>query len=634
MTDTLVRQLPAEGEAMSSSRPQRVPKDDEGPRAPRFLGARSVALCVLVLGLLTTVVVALFMSGQVNRENEVRLARAQDLLERDLVARVGIYAETLVGLQGLYAASDEVTRAEFVGFIEAADVFERFPGLQGLSFSPVVLRSDVARYEADVRNDTSVNGIGYPDFAVRTDGNAEDLFVVDFITPFEGNEAAFGFDLGSNPARRAAVEEARDSGLKVATSPITLVQEEDEQVGVLLLAPAYNGPADTLEERRANFVGVFSAVLRMGDFLDGASSQSEVSFAVFDQSADQVENPNGRTALYSSGTTDLTNTAPTVTIDVGSREWGIALDPLSVPRAGHRRSLIVLAGVLAALPYAAASYFSYKERDRLVRQAAELRAANSEIRRDQAIATEARTALAARGRQLETANHELEQFISLAAHDLQAPLRTISSYAVLIPDTLSQVTPETQDYLDRVTASTGRMSQLLVDLLAYSRLGWDQRPEPLELGRLAAMVVDDVIGAGDAEVTIDPSPTVVGHATHLRLLLQNLIDNAVKFAKPDEPLSIKVRYERQAAHHVISVEDNGVGFDNEYSDRVFSVFQRLPGTDHVSGTGIGLAHCQKIARMHNGDAWATSTPGVGSIFSFSLAIEPEATNQPRQGQDL
>ncbi len=246
----------------------------------------------------------------------------------------------------------------------------------------------------------------------------------------------------------------------------------------------------------------------------------------------------------------------------------------------------------------------------------------SKITRDLTERRLTEAALTARTDQLEAANEQLEQFIYIAAHDLQAPIRTISNYVHLIGDEPgTELDPIQRQYLDKVLESTARMGQLLNDLLSYARIGWDADAEAVDLASLVAEVVDDVLGTDrdTVDLEIGPLPTVAGHATYLRLALQNLVDNAVKYAEPERRLELRITAEQTDGTWVVAVADNGIGFSNAVHDRVFSVFQRLPNTEHIAGSGIGLAHCRKIARMHHGEAWAESVFGEGSTFYLSLA---------------
>ncbi len=246
----------------------------------------------------------------------------------------------------------------------------------------------------------------------------------------------------------------------------------------------------------------------------------------------------------------------------------------------------------------------------------------SKITRDLTQKRTTQAALTARTDQLEAANDELEQFVYTAAHDLQAPIRTISGYVHLINEAPDHpFDGRLREYLDRIVDSTARMSQLLNDLLGYARIGWDAEPEAVDLGELIDDVIGDVLRSDrdDVDIEIAALPTVMGHPTYLRLALRNLVDNAVKYAKPDEPLELRIGAEQADGTWVVSVADNGIGFSDRVRDRVFSVFQRLPNTAHIDGSGIGLAHCRKIARMHRGDAWAESAPGEGSTFYLSVA---------------
>ena len=180
------------------------------------------------------------------------------------------YVDILYGARGLFAASQDVRRDDWQAFIEASDIQKRFAGIQALEFIPKITQEEKDSFVEQVRLDTSINPLGYPDFDIYPEGNREIYFVVDYVEPFEGNEKAFGVDLRSEPSRYAALKKARDTGLPVATAPITLVQETETQAGFLIFLPVYkNGMLlDSVEERQEALDGFVLAVFRAGDLLD------------------------------------------------------------------------------------------------------------------------------------------------------------------------------------------------------------------------------------------------------------------------------------------------------------------------------------------------------------------------------
>ncbi|MFL5352175.1 sensor histidine kinase [Archangium sp.] len=229
---------------------------------------------------------------------------------------------------------------------------------------------------------------------------------------------------------------------------------------------------------------------------------------------------------------------------------------------------------------------------------------------------------------LEQSNRELENFASVASHDLQEPLRKIQTFSERLTATCASVlSPEGRDYLERMSNAAARMRTLIDDLLAYSRIS--SRAQPfvrVNLQQLALEVVDDLelaIAQAGAAVTVGELPTVEADPAQMRQLLQNLLSNALKFHREGVPPSISIQGGLDAEGRLaeLRVEDNGIGFEVKYLDRIFALFQRLHGRGKYEGTGIGLAICRKIAERHGGSIDARSTPGQGSTFIVTLPLK-------------
>ena len=224
--------------------------------------------------------------------------------------------------------------------------------------------------------------------------------------------------------------------------------------------------------------------------------------------------------------------------------------------------------------------------------------------------------------ELRRSNAELEQFAYVASHDLQEPLRTVSSYCQLLERRCkTRLDEDGLAYLNYAVAGAKRMQLLISDLLEFSRVGTRGKPfAPTDLNQVFSDAVSNLDRAIDdnmAKVTADALPTVDGDAVQLTQLLQNLMGNAIKF-RGAAPPAVHVAAEAKAEEWVITVSDNGIGIEPQYRERVFQIFQRLHERDKYEGTGIGLAVCKKIVERHGGRIWVEGAPGEGSIFSFSL----------------
>jgi len=256
---------------------------------------------------------------------------------------------------------------------------------------------------------------------------------------------------------------------------------------------------------------------------------------------------------------------------------------------------------------------------RVLRNATELSVAHEQL-------DASNRTLQRRAKELERSNAELEQFASIASHDLQEPLRKVQMFSQraleVDGDNLSA---KGRDYLQRNTEAASRMQMLIEDLLLFSRVGTQSRPfVEIDLNKAAAAVVSDLettIQAGGGKVEVGKLPTVVCDETQIRQLFQNLISNAIKFRREDVAPVVRIDGEVEGRFAHLSFRDNGIGFDPRYANRIFRVFERLHGRGEYPGTGIGLALCRKIAERHGGSISVDSTPGEGSVFTVTLPLK-------------
>jgi PAS domain S-box-containing protein len=223
----------------------------------------------------------------------------------------------------------------------------------------------------------------------------------------------------------------------------------------------------------------------------------------------------------------------------------------------------------------------------------------------------------------ETASRELEAFAYSVSHDLRAPLRHVSGFVDLLEDHSRAALDDTgRKHLQRISAAARRMGALIDDLLSFSRMGrTEMQSTPVDLGIMVEDVRREVEqGAAGRRIlwSVAPLPKVQGDPAMLRLVLTNLLSNAVKYTAPRSEARIDVRAVRAGGETVISVRDNGVGFDPRYASKLFGVFQRLHRQDQFEGTGIGLANVRRIVQRHGGRTWAEAEVDRGASFHFSL----------------
>jgi PAS domain S-box-containing protein len=252
----------------------------------------------------------------------------------------------------------------------------------------------------------------------------------------------------------------------------------------------------------------------------------------------------------------------------------------------------------------------------------ELEVANEQLRKEIANREIAEQALLRAAEDLKRSNLDLEQFGYVASHDLQEPLRAVAGYVRLLEHRFPEkLDAKMREYIAGAAEGATRMEHLITDLLAFSRLstaGQPFTPTKLETPLDAALrTLQFSIRSANAKVTSGPMPTVRVDESQMVQLFQNLIANSLKF-RSDRPPQIHVGARAEEGRWVVWVQDNGIGIDPQYLERIFQVFQRLHTRKTYPGTGIGLAICKKIVERHGGRIWVESQPGQGSTFYFSI----------------
>ena len=233
------------------------------------------------------------------------------------------------------------------------------------------------------------------------------------------------------------------------------------------------------------------------------------------------------------------------------------------------------------------------------------------------------TQLEARNTELSRSNRDLAEFASVASHDLQEPLRKIQAFGGRLSDRYSgQLDERGQDYIRRMQHSATRMRTLIEDLLTFSRIQSKAQPfAEVDLNQTVQTVLSDFdlrLQDTHGQIECDELPAIQADAFQMYQLFQNLIGNALKYAKDDVPPVIRITNLSDSQELVVQVKDNGIGFSSHHSDRIFGIFQRLHGREVYDGTGVGLAICKRIVERHHGEITCTAEVGVGATFTVRL----------------
>lgn len=245
------------------------------PKLLNFASQAWVGYAVLALGIVLSAVAAAWTARQVEREVRFRFDSAVAGARNAIDSRIRAYADVLLGVRGLFIASDSVSRSEFREFVDSLELRLRYPGIEAVSYAQRIAAAQKSTFEAAVREDSSTDPRGYPDFRVKPAGDRPEYVVVQYLEPTAGREAALGLDLGGDPVRLAALERVRDSGRIAATGSITLALDPRSPTGFAMRLPVYRKgmPLNSVAQRREAFVGVVATVFIVSDLMRGALSE-------------------------------------------------------------------------------------------------------------------------------------------------------------------------------------------------------------------------------------------------------------------------------------------------------------------------------------------------------------------------
>jgi signal transduction histidine kinase/sensor domain CHASE-containing protein len=588
------------------------------PSSPTLRSA--VPALILVLGLLLTVMAAVSAHRVGERREALQFAGVADGVRHGIESRLDAYIAMLRGGAGLFAASDDVTPADFREYIARLELPSRYPGIQGIGFSAVVPPEAREQVAARVR----AEGVPFEYRPAPAEG--ETVHAIVYLEPLDArNLRALGFNMSSEPVRRAAMEVARDRAEPAASGRVRLVQEEAEpgreQDGFLIYLPVFAGGAvpATVEQRRDRLLGFVYSPFRAGDLLRSILSDGVypgVGVEVYDGDASgdgllhRIEARGER-----SGTREERRA-----MRVAGRPWTLVIR--AAPRTGIGfRDLFVMViaagGTLFSALLAGATRAEMRGREAAERQAAELRASEEALRR---------------------AHQAKDDFLAVVSHELRTPLNAILGWSsMLLRD---QVPPDSRrQALETVHRNARAQVKLVEDLLDMSRavagrLRLDVQPTDVAAVLRAALEAvrpsADAAGVrlewqGDADLGL-----IQADPGRLEQIVWNLLSNAIKFTAAGGV--VRLAATRHWRDVVLEVSDTGIGIPADLLPHVFDPFrQGDPSTTRShGGIGLGLAIVRHIVDLHGGTIMAANdSERSGAVFTVRLPVEPPSRPAPR-----
>lgn len=525
--------------------------------------------------------------------------------------------EVLYSVASLHTVERQFNRSAFKDFVQQA--LHRQPELQALSWNPVVFIDQRTAFEAKAKAEGEV------DFQFREAGplgeflgpNSRPACVpVYFIEPLEPNAAAIGYDLASDSLRLSSIEQARDSGMPVATEPIHLAQGPENKIGFLVVMPVYNGPPPkTITERRDKLAGFAVAVFRVDDlvreFFSTLKNQG-ITAGLYDESRPgQWLYTNEKPVDHPIGV---------VHFEAAGRHWAMPFAPTpefisSVP---HSQSLLVLLGGLGFASLIAAYLYQGWKRSM------ELAAVNAALQEEVAVRKRAEAAA-------EAANEAKSDFLANMSHEIRTPLNAILGYAQLMQRDLTLAHAQ-RDWISGIRASGRHLLGLINEILDLSKIEARQielKPVDFDVVTLAQelaatfhpLCVEKRIRFR-LEIPGHSQSVVRGDEGKLRQILINLVGNAIKFTNSGE---VCLRLSNGVGcQWLFEVFDTGLGIPEAEQADIFKPFHQGSGARHQGGTGLGLTIAKRQVELLGGQLKLQSERGIGSRFFFELPFLPPA----------
>jgi signal transduction histidine kinase/CheY-like chemotaxis protein len=597
--------------------PPPVPARQAAPR-------KTPTILVLLLGMIFSGLLSIILHRVETRDLQDSIEQVAKDRAEVLRGQVMGSMEVLHGIGSLYAARGEVSRGEFRAFV--ADALNRQPELQALAWDPRVPGAERGAWEERAHAD------GFPAFhfteekgggSLGTAGSRDEYFPVYFLETLQKNEAAFGFDVGSEPHRREALEKARDSGLPTATSPVRLAQESGSQRGFVVFHPLYRGTPSTVAERRDQLTGFAVAVFRIGDLVEAslrAAGDKGIAVSIFDAAeSNAIYRQEGERRALAKWTTPL---------DVAQRRWTLVFEPVAAFRTApfhwQSRSALVVGLVLTGL------LAVHLWRDS--RRTEELARSNAALLSEVATRKNAETTA-------EAASRAKSEFLANMSHEIRTPMNAILGYSqILFRD--GALHPFHRDALATIASNSDHLLHLINEILDLSKI---------DAGRMELTTSDFDLTALVRELTamfhhpceekrlglrvegIDVAHTqfVRGDEGKLRQVLVNLLGNAVKFTERGR-IALRIGPEGDAWHFEVS--DTGIGIPADAQEAVFKPFQQGPGASGNGGTGLGLTIARRQVELMGGSLKLRSAPGAGSAFFFTIPLPAGTARNAPNGE--
>lgn len=522
-----------------------------------------------------------------------------------IVTRLATYQNILHASVAFFDSSPQVTRASWSQYIEDFDIIKRYPGVQGMAYAKTVSAAELPDFMQRIRDQDM------SDFTLKPPGDRQSYTIVTYIEPLSNdNKMLLGYDISSNDTRAKALTLARESGEVSLTDSVQSLQPDLKNalrhIGFVMYVPVYKPdlPVDTVEQRQAAIDGYIYAGFRSYDLLNHVfeKDDSNFGFLLYDQDSGKASSP-----LYVSNTYDEISRQKgkqTVksTFSVYNQKWvmvAVASPNILSSNDRTRPTVLLWGGILLSTFVALFIYLLL-------------------INRTQAL----------NRREVEDVQGAKDELLALASHQLRTPATGVKQYIGLLRDGYAgKLTKEQMQYVNKAYASNERQLATINEMLFVAQADANKMNINLSPTNISQMITDivdeyaETVQTNEQQLSLDmPSASVIidADAQYIRMAIENVISNAVKYTPLGGEINIKLKQRTQTVQ--LTVSDTGVGVAKKDFSLLFQKFSRIPNelTNKVSGSGIGLYLVQKIVTAHKGKVRFESREGVGSTCTVTL----------------
>lgn len=558
----------------------------------------------------------------------VRFANESNKIQTTIENKINSYIALLSGGRGFIESTENLTRKKFANYVKSLEIDKNYTGIQSIGYSKVVPTKDRENFIESMKADDLPNFESYPE------PKSETFQSVIYSEPVnESTEKLIGYDISVEAGRRRALERAADTGKAAATGKITLTEKDEtgeEQEGFIIFLPIYkqNGTLDTIEERRKNLDGFIFIPVRAENFLSEIErnlTRDNIGIKIYDgeQSKENLLAQSENLQNQIIGGRADENYSAQKTLSFAGRKWIVNYStlPLFVQQSSLGWTpLIFLSGIVFSFLLFGMTFWEATARADLQKTAAEL--FETEKQKQNLLEKEQKARHSA-----ELANTAKDQFISVVSHELKTPLNAISGWTRILKN--SSITENTKDLaVEKIEKSLRSQTKLIKDLLDYTQIisgRYNFKGKDVDFSELFEKVFLEIEpSANEKQIGFHKEnrlngERVSGNEEHLKIVIYNLLTNAVKFTDKGGKIEATVRQNKDVIE--MSVKDNGKGIKPEYLPLIFESFSQSDSstTRDYGGMGLGLTVSNHIVKLHHGTIEAKSEGrGKGSEFIVRL----------------